>query len=744
MRGPGRARNPSRAALVRTTMAGNLHAAAIMRHHRTCHLCEALCGLVIEHDDAGNVLSVRGDERDPLSRGHLCPKAAAIGDLHTDPDRLRTPVRRVGDRFEAVPWDEALDEAAERLHAVQQEHGRHAVALYSGNPSAHNYATLLVGTELHRTLRSRNRFSATSCDQLPHMLAALTMFGHQLALPVPDLERTRLLVIIGGNPLVSNGSLMTAPDVRHRLRDIRERGGRIVVLDPRRTETADAATEHHFVRPGSDALALAAMIHTLFDEGLVGGGPWRAWSDGLDDLADAVAPFEPERVADAVGISAATLRALARDIAETDGAAVYGRLGMTTQRFGGVAGWLLLALNTIAGQLDHPGGMMFPTPPVDLHGLAARIGQTGHFDRYRSRVRNLPEFGGELPAATLSDEIETPGDGQVRALITIAGNPVLSTPNGERLARAIDGLDFYVALDPFLTATSRRAHLVLPPLSPLERDHFGLVFHALAVRNTARYTPPMVPAPPGARDDWQTLLELAERLELRRGGAASRLTALKLRALRTAGPRRLLDLALRLGPYGMGRKGLSLAALRDAPSGIDHGPLQPRLPAHLYNEARRVQLAPAVYRDDLVRLEAAIDELKADTDGALRLIGRRHLRSNNSWLHNAPRLMKGASRCTALMHPDDAGARGLADGDDVVLASRVGEISLPVEVTPDIMPGVVSVPHGWGHGGKGARLKVASAAAGASANDLTDDTFLDELTGTAALSGVFVTARPAG
>lgn len=714
-----------------------------MRHHRTCHLCEALCGLVIEHDEQGVVTSLRGDEDDPLSRGHLCPKAAAVPDLHHDPDRLRTPMRRVGDRFEPVPWDEALDEAAERLHRVQEQHGRHAVALYSGNPSAHNYASLLVGTELHRTLRTRNRFSATSCDQLPHMLASLTMFGHQLLLPVPDLERTRLLVIIGGNPLVSNGSIMTAPGMRRRLRDIQRRGGRVVVLDPRRTETADVADAHHFVRPGSDALTLAAMIHTLFDEGLIGDGPWRGWSTGIDDLADAVAPFEPERVADAIGVSASTLRTLARDVVATDGAAVYGRVGLTTQLFGGLGAWLLLALNTVAGQLDRPGGLMFPTPPVDLHALAARIGQKGHFDRYRSRVRDLPEFGGELPAATLADEIVTPGDGQVRALITVAGNPVLSTPNGARLAKAIDGLDTYIALDPFLTATTRRAHLVLPPVSPLERDHFGLVFQALAVRNTARYTPPMMPPPPGARDDWQTMLELAERVERLRGGARSLVNATKLRALRAIGPRRVLDAALRVGPWGIGRGGLSLSALEASPSGIDYGSLRSRLPEHLYTDDRRVHLAPDVYRGDLERLERAIDELAGDLDGTLRLIGRRHLRSNNSWLHNAPRLMKGAPRCTALVHPDDAASRGLTDGADVVITSRVGEITVPLEVSDEIMPGVISVPHGWGHGAKGAQLRVATATPSASANDLTDDELLDELTGTAALSGAMVTVRTA-
>ena len=477
-------------------------------HFRTCHLCEAMCGIAIEVE-GDRILAIRGDADDPFSRGHICPKAVALQDVHEDPDRLRRPLRRTAAGWEEIGWDEALDEAARRLAAIQKEHGRNAVAVYQGNPTVHNHGSILFGQLFLRSLGSRSRFSATSVDQLPQMLASLLMFGHQLLLPVPDVDRTDFLLILGANPVASNGSLMTAPGIERRLKAIKARGGRIVLVDPRRTETAALADLHLPIRPGGDALLLAAIIHTLVAEQRLRPGRLAEVTNGIDVLADAVKPFSPEAVADRTGLAPDVIRDLARDFAKAPSAVAYGRVGTCTQEFGGLASWLVTALNLVTGNLDRPGGAMFPTPAVDVVALGDRIGQRGHFDKGRSRVRGLPEFGGEWPVAVLAEEIETEGPGQIRALVTSSGNPVLSTPNGARLDRALARLEFMVSIDLYLNETTRHAHLILPPTFALERSHYDLVFHALAVRNTAKFSHALFPAPPDARHDWQILLELA-------------------------------------------------------------------------------------------------------------------------------------------------------------------------------------------------------------------------------------------
>ncbi len=716
-----------------------------MLHYRTCCLCEALCGLEIEHDGR-QVLGIRGHEADVLSRGHICPKATALKELHEDPDRLRQPMRREGERFIPVSWDAALDEAADRIQAIQAKRGRDAFGVYSGNPTAHNYATLLTGLAFAEVVHTRSRFSATSVDQLPHMLAALEMFGHQLLLPVPDIDHTDLFIVMGANPAVSNGSLMTAPGVVKRLRGIRERGGRVVVLDPRRTETADIADAHHAVRPGTDGMVLMAMLHTIFAEGLVVAGPWQAMSTGLGALQSAARGFAPERVAAVSGVSAEVIRELARALATTRRAVIYGRLGVCTQAFGGLNAWLLVALNAVTGHLDTRGGAMFAEPAVDLMKLASKAGQTGHFNTWKSRVRGLPEFGGELPAVTMAEEIETEGEGQIRALMTVAGNPVLSTPNGARLARALPKLEFMVSLDPWITATSRHAHLILPPLSPLERDHFGLAFHALSVRNTVKYSPPLFEPASGSYDDWQTILTLAERIADRQPKSERRLSPTKLRWMRGVGPRRLLDMLIRGGRAGgmLSFRGprLTLDKLARAEGGVDLGPLEPCLADRLATPDRKIRLAPPVFLADVARLDAAVTEAAA-RPGALVLIGRRQLRNNNSWLHNAPKMVSGKARCTLLMNPDDAGRLGLSDGQAVRVRSRVGAVEIPLETDAAMMAGVVSLPHGFGHAHEGARMGTANQVQGASVNGLTDETFIDALTGTAALSGVPVEVEAA-
>lgn len=694
-------------------------------HLRVCPLCEATCGLRIE-TEGDRVTKIRGDERDPFSRGYLCPKGVALGDLHHDPDRLTRPLRRQGERWQEVGWDEALDEAAERLQKVQADHGRDAVAVYLGNPTVHNLGALLFGPPFVRALRTKSRFSATSVDQLAHHVAAWAMFGHQLLLPVPDIDRTDLFVILGSNPLASNGSLMTAPDVKRRLADIQKRGGKIVLIDPRRTETAEIADRHFFIRPGTDAWLLAALLQVIFAEKLERIGRLAEHTERLDEARRAVAAFSPERAAASSGIAAEDIRALARSIAGAKSAVVQSRMGASTQEHGGLCQWLTQLLNLVTGNLDSPGGAMFTTPALDPFRLASR----GHLGRWRSRVRGLPEFAGELPVAVLAEEMDTPGEGQIRALVTHAGNPVLSTPGGRRLERALEQLDYFVAIDIYRNETTRHAHLILPPTGPLEHDHYDAAFYLLAVRNFAKYSPAVFPKHDGARHEHEIFAGLTERL-LRRGPLAERLSA---RALALLGPAGVLDLGLRVGPHGVrrGLGSLSLSRLRSERHGVDLGPLVPRLPRALRTKGRRIDAAPALFVGAL----SALGESPRPAEGTLALIGRRQLRSCNSWMHNVPRLMSGRERCTLLLHPDDARARGIANGDWVRVRSRVGEVELAAEVTDEMMPGVVSIPHGFGHDRPGTATAVASAHAGASINDLTDPERLDAVTGAAAFSGV--------
>ncbi len=698
-----------------------------------------MCGIVIETHE-GRIEKIRGDENDPLSRGHICPKAVALQDLHDDPDWLRRPLRRRGSDFEEISWDDAIDETAARLHEIQRSHGRSAVAMYQGNPVVHNHGALIFGQLFARTLGSHSNFSATSVDQLPQMLAGFLMYGHQLLMPVPDIDRTQHFLILGANPLASNGSLMTAPGIRKRLVDLRARGGRVVLVDPRRTETAAYADLHLAIRPESDALFLLAIIHTLFEEGLSRPGRLAEFTDGIDDLAGAARDFSPEVVAESVGVGAVAIRQEARDFANAPSAVCYGRVGISTQSFGGLASWLMNALNVITGNLDRAGGFMFTKPAIDIVALSARAGMKGRFAKYRSRVRGAPDFGGEWPVATLSEEIETTGKGQIKALVTLGGNPVLSTPNGGRLERALRGLDFMVSVDPYVNETSRLANLILPSASPLTRDHYDLVFHALAVRNTAKFSPPLFAKPVGERHDWEILLGLTEGLVRARGGdsVAGRVTR---KIMGRLGPRGVVGQLLRFGPYGSGlnplRRGVSLKQLDLEVSGVDLGPLLPCLPGRLYTAPKRINIAPRAFVEDLPRLQAWMRDGGARRD-KLTLIGRRELRSNNSWMHNAPRLMKGRDRCTLLMHPDDAASRAIADGQPVQIRSRAGEVRVAVEITDAIRPGVVSLPHGFGHDREGVRLYVARKNGGASFNDLADDLRVDSLCGTAAFSGTEV------
>ncbi len=722
--------------------------------HITCVLCEASCGLEVGVDGP-RVVTIRGHASDPLSRGHICPKAVALQDLHTDPDRLRKPVRRVGPAgaeatWEELSWEEAFDLVAERLVAIQRDHGADALAIYLGNPNVHSLGALTHGVNLVRLLRTRNTFSATSVDQLPHQVVAWALYGHQFLIPIPDIDRTDLLVLVGNNPMASNGSIMTVPDFPGRLRELRARGGRLVVLDPRRTETAKVADQHHFVRPGTDAFVLLAVVNVLFEEGLARPAAYVA---GLDAVREAIADFTPEVAESVSRMPAGSVRALAHDLASAGSAAVHARMGASTQEFGVVTQWAAQLINILTGALDRPGGTMFTSPAVDMIGKGL-LGK-GHLGAWHSRVRALPEFGGELPVAALAEEIATPGEGRIRGLLTIAGNPVASTPAGQVLDAALDDLEFMVAIDFYINETTRHADVILPPTGPLERDHYDLVFHLFAVRNTARWSPALFERPEEARHDWEIARDLALRIIALRaadaadtagaglkGGVARAVNLVKdlpkvieAQARFRATPRQQVDLLLRAS-----RTGLSVSKLAAIPGGVDLGPLESQLPDRLQTGDHRIDVAAPVALTDLDRLRRRLHEDSAD---GLLLIGRRHQRDNNSWLHNTERLTRGRPRHHLLMNPADLAERGLRDGSPVRVTSAAGSVVVEVNASDDLMPGVVSLPHGYGHDRPGVRLAAATGLPGVSINDLTDPTRIDVASGNAALNGVPVTVGPA-
>ena len=726
-------------------------------HYRACNLCEAICGIEITVQ-ADQRLDIRGDKDDPFSRGYICPKAVALQDLHYDKDRLRHPVRRTPHGWQRLGWDEAFDEVARNLKRIHAVNGRNSIATYLGNPTVHNYGAMLFAPGFLRSLHTRNRFSATSVDQLAHHLTAYLMFGHQLLLPIPDLDRTDFFLILGANPAVSNGSLMTAPGMSRRLQEIRERGGKVVLIDPRFTETARLADRHLFIKPGTDVLLLLALLQVVFDEGLTRLSVLAAFTTGLESIARLVAEFPPERVASITGIDAVQIRLLAREFASARSAVCYGRIGVSTQEFGGVCQWLINVLNIVTGNLDRPGGAMFTLPAFDPITAPESMAPRGSFGRWHSRVRKLPEFGGELPVVTLAEEILTEGPGQIKALVTSAGNPVLSTPNGRELDRALAGLEFMVSIDPYINETTRHAHIILPPSTSLERTHYDVAFNVLAVRNTTKFSPALFQPDPETRHDWEIFVELQTRME-HEGFLGNLVGGVKRKSIkRFFGPERILDLGLRFGPYGAKlnpiSKGLTLRKLKAAVHGIDLGPLVSCLPARLRTADKRIELAPEVLVQDVERVKTkffdwdrgrparnSLPGAGHDPNGHLLLIGRRHLRSNNSWMHNSQRLVKGQpgkSRCTILMHPMDAAHRHLSPGQTVSVRSRVGSVAVPIEISDEMMPGVVSIPHGWGHDRLGVELEVAQQNAGESINDVTDNLTIDALCGTAAFNGTWV------
>lgn len=733
------------------------HTAATRTALRICPLCEATCGLTLIIEGT-RVTGARGNRDDIFSKGFICPKGASFGELDADPDRLRTPLVRRNSELQEAGWDEAFDVVAARIRPLIEEYGPNAVGVVLGNPNVHTMAGALYPPVLLSLLRTRNLFTASTLDQMPKHVSSGLLFGDPVAIPVPDLDRTDHLLLLGANPFDSNGSLCTAADFPGKLKALRRRGGTLTVVDPRRTRTAQLADRHIAIRPGADALLLAAIAQTLFEEKLTDLGALEAHVEGVAEVAEAVREFTPEAVAAACDMDAGEIRTIARELAAAPTAAVYGRVGSSTVEYGTLANWLIDVLNVLTGNLDRPGGALFPLSATDRAPRPAAPGKGFALGRWTSRVGGHPEAKSELPMAALAEEIDTPGDGQIRAVISLAANPVLSAPDGDRLDHALAGLDFMVSVDPYLNETSRHADVVLPPPPPSQSAHFDFAFNAFAVHNQARYSPAAVPleegrlgeceiqarlvlavggmhgAEPGAVDDMvieRTLTKaVADPHSPVKGQDVKELTA---QLTGRSGPERRLDMMLRLGPYD-----LTLDKLLEHPHGIDLGPLQPRVPQVLETRSGRVELLPGPIAADLPRLRRALEERPA----ALVLVGRRHLRSNNSWMHNVATLSGGSNRCTLQIHPADAARLGLEDGAQVRITADGGELEAPVEITDAVRTGVVSLPHGWGHSRPGTRMSVAAARPGVNVNQLLDGSRLDPLSGTAVLNGFPVELSP--
>ena len=694
----------------------------IRTHYRTCNLCEAMCGLEIQHTET-KIISIRGDMKNVLSKGHICPKAIALQDLYHDNDRLKTPVKRTDNGWKNITWEEAFDEVAKKIKSIQNKYGNDAVGTYRGNPNVHNLGMMLFGSPFIQSLKTKQKYSATSVDQLPHHISSLKMFGHHMLIPIPDIDHTHFMLIIGGNPVVSNGSMMTAPDFSNRLKAIKKRGGKLVVIDPRYTETAKIANQHFFIEPGKDALLLLALIHVIFDENLDKNEHLGLHINNWDEIKNIVKDFSPEKTSSIIGINSNEIKDLAKTFAKAKSAVCYGRLGVSTQEFGGICQWLINVLNIITGNFDKKGGAMFTLPAVDIVGMTALTGKTGSFDRRRSRVHKLPEYSGEFPVSTLADEILTDGNGQIKAMVTIAGNPVLSTPNGKQLAKAFEQLEFMVAIDIYINESTQYADIILPSTTGLETSHYDLVFHQLAVRNTANYSPPLFNKNEDQMHDWQILNALTKRIT-GNGNPAT--------------PEMILDHLMQNGPYS--DKEVSIKTLKNKPHGIDLGSLQACIPDRLFTKDKKIEIAPSIFLEDLNRLKKQFSfwENKKSGDKIFTLIGRRHLRSNNSWMHNSNRLIKGKNRCTLLINKEDAKKLNIIDQQKVRVSSNVGSIDIPVEVSNEVMKGVVSLPHGWGHSYDSIMMDIAKNNAGASINDLTDSKRIDQLTGNADFSGTKV------
>ena len=691
-------------------------------HYRTCNLCEAMCGLKITYKEKKVILIV-GDKKDPLSKGYICPKSQALKDLYEDSDRLKTPIKRTENGWEKISWTEAFDEVEYQIKKIQEKYGNDAVATYQGNPNVHNLGAMLYGGPFLKSLKTKQKYSATSADQLPHHIASLKMFGHQMLIPIPDIERTDYLLILGANPGASNGSLLTAPGFSKKIKNIQKRGGEVINIDPRYTETSKISSNHFFINPGKDALLLLSLLHVIFEQGIDEKTHLSNHLKGLNEIKEIVKKYPPQKTASIIGIDDFEIQKIAKDFINSETAVCYGRMGVSTQEFGGICQWLINVINIVTNNMDKVGGAMFTKPAIDLVFMTGMQGKVGNFDRYRSRVHDLPEYSGELPVATLADEMLVKGEGQIKMLISTAGNPVLSTPNGKKLEKALEQLDYMVSIDIYLNETSKYANIILPSTNGLETLHYDLVFHQLAIRNTAKLSEVLFEKDENQKHDWQILNELTERIT----GNKNSLT-----------PEKMLDSMFQFSSYKDAN--LSVKKLRDNPSGIDLGALQPHLTKRIFTPDKKINISPKFFIDDLKRLDQelfnVVDEDKINYPFAL--IGRRHLRNNNSWMHNSELLMKGKNRCTVLMSSKDANNLSITNHQQIRIISNVGSIELPVEISDEMKEGVLSIPHGFGHNREGTKIKLAEENAGESINDLTDDHKIDRLTGNANFSGTRV------
>jgi len=729
-------------------------------HYRTCPLCEAMCGLELHVEDDAVPL-IRADRDDVWSHGFLCPKGTTLGRLHSDPDRLREPMVRDGDQWEEVSWDTALARCEELIHGVIERHGKSALTAYIGNPTAHNfslgrYVGLFMGLADFPMI-----YSAGTVDQWPKNVACALMYGNMWLIPAPDVPRTTYWLVMGANPQASQGSLLACPDLLGEIDRIRERGGKTVVVDPRRTGTADRADDWVPIVPGTDAALLLAMANVLFEDGLVDLGDVADLVVGVEAVRSACAEFTPEAVAQTCGTDAATIRRLAHEVAAAPAAVVYGRIGLCNQEFGTLASWMIDVVNILSGNFDRPGGMMFGKPIAwSLSSLPNPQWADGYqFGRWRSRVRGAPEVLGQVPVSCLAEEIATPGEGQLHGLITIAGNPVISSPDAGRLDAALPLLECMISLDNYLNETTRHAHVILPGLSALEQPHYDELIWSWASRSAGNFSPAVFPRPDRPHE-WELLARLGAYCAGMRArdidvaalddGFFSALVEAKgldpaavLAHYDAGGPERLLDLTIRTGPwgdrYGENPDGLTLESFREAPHGIDRGPMEPCAREVVCTPSGKIELAPEYIVEDLPRLRARLGR----KGNGLVLVSRRHVRSNNSWMHNVPVLVKGKDRCTLLIHPDDAARTGVQNGELARVSSEAGAIDVPVEVTDEMMRGVVSLPHGWGHDVEGIRLSVAREHAGVNNNLLAPGHLVDERSGNAVVNGIPVEVVPA-
>ncbi|MFT6247577.1 MAG: anaerobic selenocysteine-containing dehydrogenase [Cognaticolwellia sp.] len=701
----------------------------IKTHYRNCNICEAMCGLEIKYQDK-NIISIKGDKDDPFSKGYNCPKATALQDFYEDKDRLKTPIRRTKTGWEDISWEEAYTEIAEKFKTIQAKHGKNSLALYLGNPNAHNLGNTLFLKPFMKSLGTINRFSSASADQMPHHVASNFMFGAGMLIPVPDIDRTDFMLIIGGNPVVSNGSMMTAPNVIGRLKAIQKRSGKVVVVDPRRTHTAKVADQHLFIRPEKDALLLLALINRVFAKNAVKLRHLEEIIDDIEVFKTISEAYSADAVAEFVGISAQDIYTLADEFMSANSAVCYSRMGASTQTFGGLCQWLTNVLNIITGNFDRAGGAMFPQPAFDLLRNYKK-GFKSSFGQYHSRVRKLPFFNGEFPVAALAEEIQTAGEGQIKSLITVAGNPVLSSPSGHKLAEAFQELDYMVCVDIYLNETTKYANIILPATTGVENAHYDIFFNSFSVRNTVKYSAPLFEREEYQRNDYEILKELTIRMSDEEvPGHVKSLT-----------PEIILDVELKKGPYG--EQGFSLQKLIDNPHGIDIGPLMPCAAERIKTSDGKINLLPQLYVDDLVRLNAVMSQPARNKNYPFDLIGRRLVKSHNTWTQNSARLVKGKNPCTLEIHPDDAQQLGVSNGQLVNVSSISGEVLINAVITDDVQRGVVTMPQGWGHNQKGTNMSIAATQPGVSINDLTDVNRVDLLTGNAAFNGTPVAIKVA-